>query len=130
MFCSIFSCGSWLLDSGVLDAAMARGDKGADGSGGSHLSELQQARITENYRAAKAILARKKRQLLPSSQVEEENRSPIKVPLYDARSGYVHFTCLCAFPFSSFNKLSMLCRFIFLSLSFAVCGGLICCVGV
>ncbi len=78
---------------------MARGEKGADGSGGSHLSELQQARITENYRAAKAILARKKRQLLPSSQVEEENRSPIKVPLYDARSGYVHFTCLCAFPF-------------------------------
>jgi hypothetical protein len=89
VFCSIFSCGCWLLDSGVLDAAMARGDKGADGSGGSHLSELQQARITENYRAAKAILARKKRQLLPSSQVEEENRSPIKVPLYDARSGYV-----------------------------------------
>ncbi|CAK9219309.1 unnamed protein product [Sphagnum troendelagicum] len=57
---------------------MARGDKGADGSGGSRLSELQQARITENYRAAKAILARKKRQLLPSSQVEEENCSPIK----------------------------------------------------
>jgi hypothetical protein len=92
---------------------MARGDKGVDGSGGSHLSELQQARITENYRAAKAILARKKRQLLPSSQVEGENRSPIKVPLYDARSGYVHFTCLLCIPFSSFNKLSMLCRLSF-----------------
>jgi hypothetical protein len=110
---------------------MARGGKGADGSAGSHLSELQQARITENYRVAKAILARKKRQLLPSSQVEEENRSSIKVPLYNARSGYVHFTCLCAFPLSSFNKLSMLCRFIFFCPYRLVCvGGLICCAGV
>ncbi len=50
-----FSCGYQLLDNDILDANMARGNKGANSSGGSHLNELQHACITKNYRAAKAI---------------------------------------------------------------------------
>jgi hypothetical protein len=57
-----------------------------DGNGSLHLSELQHACITKNYKVAKTILAWKKRQLLLSSQVEEENRASIQVLLYD-----VHF---------------------------------------
>jgi hypothetical protein len=45
-----------LVDNGILDVAMACGNKGVDGSGGSHLSELQHASINENYRVAKVIL--------------------------------------------------------------------------
>jgi hypothetical protein len=45
-----------LLDSGILDVAMAYGNKGVDGGGGLHLNELQHACITENYKVAKMIL--------------------------------------------------------------------------
>ncbi len=75
-----------------------------DGNGSLHLSELQHACITKNYRVAKTILAQKKCELLPSSQVEEENHALIQVPLYDVHFGYVHFTLSLCIPFSSFNN--------------------------